>query len=74
MSTVSGALQRACHRVLWEFVGELSNAEVQRFGNKSIHPDFVITSNLMLNWTMVAVVIITLGDETDNLVRKPGLL
>jgi hypothetical protein len=64
MASVPGTLQSACDLMLREVIRELGNCKIERLGDETIYFDCVVTPDFVLNWTMVAVVIITLGDET----------
>lgn len=64
MASVPGTLQCACDPVLREVICELGNCKIERFGDETIYLDCVVTPSFVLNWTMVTIVIVALGDET----------
>jgi len=62
--SIPGTLQRAGDSMLRKVVRELGGRKSERFGDETIYSDCVVTPDFVLNWTMVAVVIVTLGNET----------
>lgn len=64
VAPVPGTLERAGHRVLGEIVGELSDGQLKTFCNKAIYPDGVVAPPLVLNWPVVSIIIVRLGEET----------
>jgi len=67
MPPVARTLEACDNRVLREVIAQLSDGQLERFGDESVNRDHVFQGALVLNRAVVAVIVVGRGDEAASM-------